>query len=71
VNIPLAIHGTIVKTDGTSVNINIGEAEEDPVFVINDILPHLAGKVQGEKKLLEGVEGENLRVLIGNLPVND
>lgn len=71
VNIPLAIHGTIVRGDGRSVDLTIGENESDPVFTINDILPHLAQKVQGEKKLLEGVEGENLRLLIGNMPVND
>lgn len=71
VNIPLAIHGTVVKSDGKPVDINIGEGDKDPVFTINDILPHLAHKVQGEKKLLEGVEGENLRMVIGNMPVND
>lgn len=71
VNIPLSIHGTVIKRDGSAINIVIGEDPNDPVFTINDILPHLAGKVQGEKKLLEGVEGENLRVLIGNMPVSD
>lgn len=60
-----------MKSDGTSVDISVGEDDKDPVFTINDILPHLAGKVQGEKKLLEGIEGENLKVLIGNIPVND
>jgi aspartyl aminopeptidase len=71
VNIPLAIHGTIIKHDGTALDMVLGESEDDPVFTINDILPHLASKVQGEKKLLEGIEGENLRLLVGNMPVND
>jgi aspartyl aminopeptidase len=71
VNIPLAIHGRIVKADGSTVDISIGEDENDPVFTINDILPHLSSKVQGEKKLLEGIEGENLKMLVGNIPVND
>lgn len=71
VNIPLAIHGTIIKADGKAVTITIGDKDDDPVFTINDILPHLAQRVQGEKKLLEGVEGENLRLVIGNQPVSD
>lgn len=71
VNIPLAIHGVIVKNDGEVKNIIIGEDINDPVFTINDILPHLSGKVQGEKKLLDGIEGENLRVVFGSIPIND
>jgi len=71
VNMPLAIHGVIVKSDGEKVKIVIGEDENDPVFVINDILPHLAYKVQNEKKVTEAIEGENLRLLAGNMPVND
>jgi aspartyl aminopeptidase len=71
VNMPLAIHGTIIKADGKSIDLSIGEDDNDPVFMINDLLPHLAGKVQGEKKLLEGIEGENLKVVIGNIPSRD
>jgi len=71
VNIPLSIHGTVVRKDGASLDIVIGEDENDPVFTINDILPHLSNKVQGEKKLLDGIEGENLRLLVGNMPVSD
>lgn len=71
VNMPLAIHGTIIKADGKSIDLSIGEDDNDPVFMINDLLPHLAGKVQGEKKLLEGIEGENLKVIIGNIPSRD
>ncbi len=70
-NIPIAIHGTIIKSDGSLVSIAVGEDENDPVFTINDILPHLAGKIQGDKKLLDGIEGENLKMVIGNMPVND
>ncbi len=70
-NMPLAIHGTIIKTNGESLDLSLGEDENDPVFTINDILPHLAGKIQGEKKLLDGIDGENLKVLIGNIPSRD
>ena len=65
--IPLAIHGVIVKTDGKKVVINIGEDEKDPIFTITDLLPHLA-QDQMEKKLKNGVEGENLDLLIGSIP---
>ncbi|URA10424.1 aminopeptidase [Thermospira aquatica] len=71
VNIPLALHGTVIRRDGTSVDLCIGEKAEDPVFTINDLLPHLAGKSQGEKKLLDGIEGENLRLVVGNRPIED
>ena len=65
--IPLAIHGVIVKTDGKKVVVNIGEDEKDPIFTITDLLPHLA-QDQMEKKLKNGVEGENLDLLIGSIP---
>ncbi len=71
VNIPLALHGTVIRRDGTSVDLCIGENPDDPVFTINDLLPHLAGKSQGEKKLLDGIEGENLRLVVGNRPIDD
>jgi aspartyl aminopeptidase len=71
VNIPLAIHGVIFNSGGEKLEISIGENENDPVFTINDILPHLSGKVQGEKKLLDGIEGENLKLLIGNIPSSE
>ena len=66
--IPLAIHGVIYNKDGEMVNITIGENEDDPVFVITDLLPHLA-KDQMSKKMTEGIEGENLNVLIGGMPI--
>lgn len=66
--IPLAVHGVIAKRDGTVVKINIGEKDDDPVFVITDLLVHLAGE-QMSKKATEVVIGENLDLLIGNCPV--
>ena len=68
VTIPLAIHGVIVKKDGTVVNVNIGEKDEDPVFVITDLLIHLASK-RMDKKAAGVVEGENLDLLIGSRPI--
>lgn len=65
--IPLAIHGVVIRKDGTKVEIKIGEKEKDPVFVITDLLPHLA-KEQNEQKVKDLVAGEKLDVLIGNLP---
>ena len=68
--IPLALHGVIVKTNGEKIKINIGEDDNDPVFVISDLLPHLA-QTQMEKKLKEGIEGESLNILIGNIPYDN
>ena len=66
-NIPLSMHGTIVKPDGEKVNICIGDKDEDPVFTICDLLPHLAAE-QMERKLREGVQGEELNAMIGSIP---
>ena len=63
--IPLALHGTVTKADGTTVDICIGEDENDPVFYINDLLPHLAGD-QMRKSLAEGINGEQLNLLSGS-----
>ncbi len=65
--IPLAIHGVVFNSKGEKINICIGEAENDPVFVITDLLPHLA-KDQMAKKMTEGIEAENMNVLIGGMP---
>lgn len=65
--IPLSIHGVIVKTNGEKIEIEIGEKETDPIFTITDLLPHLAQE-QMEKKLKNGVEGEDLKLLIGSIP---
>lgn len=68
--IPLAIHGLVVKGDGTKVEIRIGEEEDDPVFTITDLLPHLA-REQMQKKMSEAVTGEGLNLLLGSMPYND
>lgn len=67
VTLPLALHGVVVKKDGTSINVSIGEKEDDPVFGITDLLIHLAGE-QMEKKAAKVVEGEQLDVLVGSIP---
>ena len=68
VTIPLALHGVVVKTDGSRVEISIGEADDDPVFTITDLLIHLSSE-QMEKKASKAVEGENLDILIGSIPI--
>ncbi len=68
--VPLALHGVCYTKDGEQVEINIGENENDPVFCITDLLPHLA-KDQMAKKLGEAIEGEALNVLVGGMGVND
>ena len=68
VTLPLAIHGVVVKKDGSVVNVVIGEDEADPVFCITDLLPHL-GAQQMSKKATEVIEGEMLDVLVGNRPL--
>ncbi len=69
VAVPLAIHGVAVKADGGSVDICIGEKEDDPVFLIDDLLPHLSRRTQDEKKLGDAIDGEKLVVLFGSLPL--
>ena len=68
VTIPLAIHGVVVTKDGTTIEINIGENEDDPVFFISDLLVHLAGE-QLEKKASKVIEGEALDIIVGNKPI--
>jgi len=68
VTIPLAIHGVVVKKDGTTVEVNIGENEDDPVFFVSDLLIHLAQE-QLEKKAAKVIEGEALDIIIGNKPI--
>lgn len=66
---PLSIHGVIVKKDGITEKVSIGEEENDPVFVITDLLVHLAQE-QMEKKASKVIEGEKLDLLIGNRPID-
>lgn len=68
--IPLAIHGVLVKANGEKQIVNIGEDELDPIFTITDLLPHLAVD-QMDKKLKEAITGENLELIVGNIPVKD
>lgn len=68
VTMPLAIHGVVAKKDGTVVSVVIGEDDDDPVFCITDLLPHLASEQMG-KKATEVIEGEMLDVLVGNRPI--
>lgn len=68
VTIPLAIHGVVVKKDGTTVEINVGENEDDPVFFVSDLLIHLAQE-QLEKKASKVIEGEALDIIVGNKPI--
>lgn len=68
--IPLALHGVVVKKDGTVINVSIGEKEEDPVFVISDLLVHLAAK-QMEQKASAVIEGEKLDLIIASCPLEE
>ena len=68
VTLPLALHGVIVKKDGTTIEVNIGEKEDDPVFFVSDLLIHLAAE-QLEKKAGKVIEGEALDIVVGNMPI--
>jgi aspartyl aminopeptidase len=71
VNIPLAIHGKVILSSGKSLDIHIGEDPKDPVFTITDLLPHLYRKRQADKKLQEGITGEELNILLASQPHGD
>ena len=68
--IPLALHGVVVKADGTRITVTIGEDDNDPVFCVTDLLPHLA-TAQMTKPLAKGITGEQLNILIGSRPFKD
>lgn len=70
VTLPLALHGVVIKADGEKIDVVIGEDENDPVFFITDLLPHLA-KDQMAKKMDEGITGEGLNILFGSIPYED
>lgn len=70
VALPLALHGVVARKDGSVVNIVLGEAEDDPVVGISDLLPHL-GRRQMEKKASEVIEGEDLNITFGSIPLPD
>lgn len=65
--IPLALHGAVMLKNGEKLEVRIGEGEDDPVFYISDLLPHLAAK-QNAKPLGEAIEGEDLNIWLGNIP---
>ena len=68
--IPLALHGAVVLRDGSVINVCVGEDDDDPKFVITDLLPHL-GTEQNKRTLREGIRGEELNVLVGSRPFNN
>ena len=68
--IPLSLHGVIIKADGTTVNVNIGEDENDPVFCVTDLLPHLATE-QMTRTATKLIRGEDLNLLIGSIPFRE
>ena len=70
VTVPLALHGVVMRADGSAVTVHIGEDEGEPQFIINDLLPHL-GREQGKKPLNEAIPSESLNVLIGSKPFAD
>ena len=70
VTVPLALHGVVIKADGETVNVCIGEDDADPIFYINDLLPHL-GRAQSEQPLGKAIPGEKLNVLMGSRPLAD
>jgi len=69
-NIPLSMHATFVKSSGEKIEVVIGEDENDPVFTISDLLPHLAME-QMDRKLKEGIQGEELNIVAGSMPYED
>jgi aspartyl aminopeptidase len=65
---PLSLHGVIVKKDGKKITFSLGEDDQDPIFSVPDLLPHLSHDVQDSKKIDEAIKGESLDVVIGSLP---
>ncbi|MGL5437521.1 MAG: aminopeptidase [Lachnospiraceae bacterium] len=68
--VPLAMHGVVIKKNGETVTVCIGEEAGDPVFCVSDLLPHLAAR-QNERKLAEGLKGEELNIIVGSVPFVD
>ncbi len=67
--VPLALHGTVITSRDETIDINIGEKPDDPVFTVTDLLPHLAGKTQNSKKISEIFQGEKLNLVAGSIPI--
>ena len=70
VTIPLALHGVVIRRDGSSVEVRLGEEENEPRFVVTDLLPHLAQE-QSKRTLADGIRGEELNVLVGSRPFRE
>ena len=70
VTTPLALHGTVVKKDGEVINVSLGEKDDEPVFCVTDLLPHLSQE-QNQKKMTEGITGEGLNIIVGSIPYAD
>ncbi len=68
---PLSLHGVVYLKTGEKITLSIGEGEDDPVFSVPDILPHLAYNVQDERKAREVIKGEELKLLFGNMPLDN
>lgn len=68
--IPLSMHGVVMLKDGTKVDVSIGEKDDEPKFMISDLLPHLSAQ-QNKRQLSDGIKGEELNVIIGNIPFDD
>ncbi len=68
--VPLSLHGVIIKKDGTSVTVTVGEDENEPIFCVSDLLPHLSAEQMG-RKLNEGIKGEELNIIVGSMPFRD
>ena len=68
---PLAIYGRVIRNDGSSVDVALGDDSSDPVFTISDLLPHLSRKLQENKKLADVFDGEKLNLVVGSLPVGE
>jgi aspartyl aminopeptidase len=65
---PLALHGVVITKNGETIDVCIGESDEDPIFFISDLLPHL-GREQAKLPLSEGIKGEQLNILVGSMPL--
>ncbi len=68
--VPMALHGVFVKADGSVIKVCIGEKDDEPKFVVNDLLPHLAQE-QSKRTLSDGIRGEELNLLVGSMPFKD
>ena len=70
INIPLALHGVVYNKEGEKIEVSIGECEDEPVFFISELLVHLS-KDLNQKKAAEVIEGEQLNIMVGSIPLED